>query len=80
MEQEERCMDNRLKELRTAKHMTQIALQIATGIDQAILSKYENGQRSFSIENLIILADYFHVGIDYLLCRTDDPKVHHLNE
>ena len=56
--------------------MTQIALQMATGIDQAILSKYENGQRVPSLENLLILADYYRVSLDYLLRRMDDPKTH----
>lgn len=71
-------MKTRLKELRKANHITQIALQIATGIDQALLSKYENGQRLPSVENLLILAEFYQVGLDYLLCRTDDPVIHHL--
>ena len=36
---------NNLKKLRKNKGMTQIALQMATGIEQALLSKYENGER-----------------------------------
>ena len=71
-------MENRLRELRKARHITQIALQIATGIDQGLLSKYENGQRVPSIENLLMLADFYQVSLDYLLCRTNDPVVHDL--
>lgn len=46
-----------------------------TGIEQAILSKYENGSRMPTTENLIILADFFNVSIDYLLCRTEVREV-----
>ena len=55
--------------------MTQIALQMATGIEQALLSKYETGERLPPTDTLLRLADFFDVSIDYLLCRTDNPKV-----
>ena len=55
--------------------MTQIAVQMATGIDQALLSKYETGDRIPTTENLVILADLYDVSIDYLLCRTDNPEI-----
>ena len=55
--------------------MTQIAVQMATGIDQALLSKYETGDRTPTTENLVILADLYGVSIDYLLCRTDNPEI-----
>ncbi len=54
--------------------MTQIQLQIATGIEQALLSKFERGERIPPTETLIILADFYGVSIDYLLARTTDPK------
>lgn len=62
-----------LQKLRKENNLTQIALQIATGIDQAQLSRYEHGQRMISIGDLVILADYFHTSLDYLMDRTDDP-------
>lgn len=55
--------------------MTQIAVQMATGIDQALLSKYENGTRTPTTDNLLLLADFYRVSIDYLLCRTENPAV-----
>ena len=55
--------------------MTQIALQMATGIDQALLSKFETGERLPTTDALIVLADYFNVSIDYLLCRTENPNL-----
>lgn len=67
-------MKTRLKELRTQRHLTQVALQMQTGIEQALISKYESGERVPPTETLILLADFFHVSIDYILYRTDDPK------
>jgi transcriptional regulator with XRE-family HTH domain len=54
--------------------MTQIALQMATGIDQALLSKFEAGKRLPTTEALLILSDFYNVSIDYILGRTDNPK------
>ena len=65
----------RLKELRKAKKISQIKLQIDTGIEQALISKYETGARLPTTETLVVLADYFGVSIDYLLFRTNNPNV-----
>lgn len=64
-----------LKKLRKERKLTQITLQIQTGIEQALLSKYETGTRVPPTETLIILADFYDVSIDYILCRTTNPKV-----
>ena len=53
--------------------MTQLAVQMKTGIDQAILSKYETGEREPTFENICILADLFNTSLDYLADRTDNP-------
>lgn len=68
-------MKNRLKELRKEHGLTQIALQMQTGIEQALISKYESGERVPPTETLIVLADFFHVSIDYILYRTDKPEL-----
>ena len=67
-------LKNRLKELRTAKKVSQLNVQMETGIEQALLSKFENGVRTPPTDTLIILADYYNVSIDYILYRTDKPK------
>ena len=67
-------MGKNLKELRKRRGLTQIALQMQTGIEQALISKYENGERLPTTDNLIILADFFGTNIDYLLDRTDNPE------
>lgn len=68
-------MKNRLKELRKSKKLTQVALQMQTGIEQALLSKFENGERIPPTETLIILADYYGVSIDYILYRSEKPDI-----
>ncbi len=68
-------MQNRLKELRKGRGYTQIALQMQTGIEQALLSKFENGERIPPTETLLRLAEFYNVSIDYILCRTDKPDI-----
>ena len=71
-------MKNRLKELRKKRGYTQIYVQMQTNIEQALLSKYETGERTPPTETLLILANFYNVSIDYILCRTDNPLVNHL--
>lgn len=68
-------MKNNLKKLRKERRLTQIALQMQTGIEQALLSKYETEERIPPTETLLILAEFYNVSIDYILCRTDNPKI-----
>lgn len=68
-------MQNRLKELRKSHGYTQIALQMQTGIEQALISKFENGERIVPTETLFRLAEFYNVSIDYILCRTDRPEI-----
>lgn len=68
-------MKNNLKLLRKSRGYTQIAIQMKTGIEQALLSKYETGERVPPTETLIRLADFYKVSIDYILCRTDTPEI-----
>ena len=68
-------MKNNLLVLRKKKGITQIALQMATGIEQALISKYETGERVPPTETLMILADYYNVSMDYIMCRTDKSEI-----
>ena len=65
----------RLKELRRARHLSQLKVAMDLNMSQNTISRYENGQRRPSFEELVALADYFDVSIDYLLGRTDNPQV-----
>lgn len=64
-------MKNNLKFLRKEKHLTQLQLQMNTGIDQALISKFENGERIPPTDTLVLLADFFDTSTDYILGRTD---------
>ncbi|MGN1081174.1 MAG: helix-turn-helix domain-containing protein [Acutalibacteraceae bacterium] len=68
-------MKNNLKLLRKSRGYTQIAVQVKTGVEQALLSKYETGERVPPTETLLRLAEFYGVSIDYILCRTDNPEI-----
>lgn len=68
-------MKNNLKKLRKERNLTQVSLQMQTGIEQALLSKFERGERTPPTETLVVLADFYGVSIDYILCRTENPKI-----
>lgn len=65
----------RLKELRKARHITQLKLAIDLNLTQNTISRYENGEREPGIAELLLIADYFGVSIDYLLGRSNNPKM-----
>ena len=64
-------MENRLRELRKKRRLTQVGLQMQTGIEQTLISKYERGERPLPLELADRLADYYHTSVDYLLGRTE---------
>lgn len=65
----------RLKELRCKRGITQLKLAMDLGMNQNSISRYESGAREADYATLILFADYFHVSIDYLLERTDNPTM-----
>ena len=68
-------MQTNLKALRLQRKKTQLNVQLETGIEQALLSKYESGKRIPPTETLLLLADYYNVSMDYIMCRTDNPEI-----
>ncbi len=64
----------RLKELRKLKKISQLKLAMDLNMNQNTISRYETGEREPGINELIKIADYFNVSLDYLLERTNDPK------
>lgn len=65
----------RLKDIRKAKGISQLKLAIDLNTSQNTISRYETGQREPSINELIKIADYFNISVDYLLERTNNPKI-----
>lgn len=66
----------RLKELRKSKGISQLTLATDLNTNQNTISRYETGDREPGIMELIKIADYFHVSIDYLVGRTNDPRMY----
>ena len=66
----------RLKELRKKKGISQLRLATDLNTTQNTIRRYETGEREPGIEELLKIADYFNVSVDYLLGRTDDPLIH----
>ena len=65
----------RLKELRKKKNISQLKLALDLNTNQNTISRYETGEREPGIMELIKIADYFNVSIDYLLERTNKPEI-----
>ena len=61
-------MQNNLRKLRKEKGLSQIA-------EQALISKYENGERVPPTETLMQLADFYGVSMDYIMGRTDRKEI-----
>ena len=65
----------RLKELRRSRRITQLKLAMDLNLTQNTVSRYETGEREPGIAELVRIADYFHISVDYLLERTDHPEM-----
>ena len=58
-----------LKYLRTEKGIGQVELAQKIGVSKGIISLWENGLREPKLSNLISLAVFFNVSIEYLAGR-----------
>ena len=56
----------RLKELRLENEIGQVKLAEDINVRKGIISLWENGLREPKLSNLVSLAQYFQVSIDYL--------------
>ena len=61
----------RLKELRKRKGISQLRLATDLNTTHNTISRYETGEREPGIDELIKIADYFNVSVDYLIGRTE---------
>lgn len=62
---------NRLKELRLSLGLTQLNIQLLTGIDQSDYSKVETGKRNMTFEQCKTLAIALNTSMDYITGLTD---------
>lgn len=65
----------RLREVRMARHMTQQKLADTVGLALRSYQCYEQGTREPPLDMLVKLADSLDVSADYLMERSDTPKV-----
>lgn len=63
-----------IKLIRVMNDYTQLKVQMDTGISQSTLSKYENGEASPTVDNLLLLANYYGTSLDFLMDLTDERK------
>ena len=60
-----------LKTIRKSKCVTQKQLAQAVGASERGIQSYEIGERKPAFDQLLALADYFDVSLDYLCGRSD---------
>lgn len=65
----------RIRELRKQKNIKQSELGKIVGLSANAISDIERAYRVTTMEKLYILSEFFDVSIDYLLGRTDNPKI-----
>lgn len=70
------CMNKlfceRLKELRQDKKIGQEEFARQIGVSKGVISFWENGLREPTMGNLIAIAKFFEVSVDYLVGLKDD--------
>ena len=64
----------RLRALREGIRLTQVQMAQILGVQQSRINRFETGQSTPSPEVFLKYADYFDVSMDYLYCRTDEPR------
>lgn len=65
----------RLKKQRLLIGITQKSLATELQLASSTIWKYENARRFPRLIDLINIADYFNISIDYLLGRTNNPTI-----
>ena len=64
-----------LRKIREQRNINQLKVAKDLDITQESISKYETNRAMPSSNVLIKLADYFNCSVDYLLDRTENPKM-----
>ena len=62
-------------EMLQKKNCTPYRVAKETGISQGTMNEYSNGKKKPTIENLVKIADFLDVSVDFLLGRTTNPEV-----
>lgn len=65
----------RLKYLRESELLSQTEVAKAIFVAQRTYSYYENEKHDIPTQTLIRLADFYNVSVDFILGRTENPKM-----
>ena len=65
----------RIKELRVKNNLTQSDMANILGTGRSSYAMWESNNNIIPLKRLIILADYFHVNLDYLFGFTNEIKM-----
>ena len=65
----------RLRELRTARNLTQSQLAEKLGLSESGIQNYERGIRVPKCDIVVAMADLFAVSVDYILGRSDSSRI-----
>ena len=65
---------SRIRDLREDNDKKQVELARYLNVDQSTYSDYETGRINISIEQLIKIADFYDVSLDYLVGRMERGK------
>lgn len=65
----------RFVQLKSSKNLSFQALSAELGISLRALKYYASAKQEPTMSTLIALADYFQVSLDYLVGRSDNPKM-----
>lgn len=67
-------LNEQLKLLRTAQNLTQKHVADHLGIKEVSYQRYEYGDRTPNLNQLIALANFYNISLDYLVGRSDNPE------
>lgn len=65
----------RIRDLREDRDLTQTDMGKVLSCSQRVYSNYERGDIDIPTTTLIKIADFHNVSVDFLLDRTDNPKL-----
>ncbi|MGN0670470.1 MAG: helix-turn-helix domain-containing protein [Oscillospiraceae bacterium] len=65
----------KLKYLRESELLTQQEVAEKVFCGQRAYSYYERGERDIPTQTLIRIADFYNVSVDFILGRTENPKI-----
>ena len=69
-------LGERLQEQRTTHKLSQREVALALNVSPTVISNYEKGERTPSLEMLIALARFYHCSTDYLV---EKPNANTIN-